>query len=229
MKILYSRIRKETFKRFFSHYSSNLNEFQSLPCYNAYHENFTPRVRINAHTVFRTMKEGDLTHRLFNSIMNAVQSFTTRNEDIVLKTTKGGVLKSLFAILIGFKRISIIPALYRVSWKLCISRSYKCTFCIQNDERRRFNTSVIHFNQYWTSYNQSQFKTTKGGVLKHLFALLIEFERISIIPILERVSSKRYISRSYKYTYRSQNDERRRLTHRLSNSIDIERVTFIHT
>jgi len=52
------------------------------------------------------MKEGDLTHRLSNSI---------DNEDIVLKTTNGGVLTFLFALLIEFERISIIPVLDRVS------------------------------------------------------------------------------------------------------------------
>ena len=90
------------------------------------------------------------------SILNELQSFTTRNGDIALKTTKAGVLTRLFAILIRFERISIITVLKRVSWKLYNSRSYKCTFRIQNDERRRFNTSVVQFDQYWTSYNHSQ-------------------------------------------------------------------------
>ena len=90
------------------------------------------------------------------SIMNELQSFTPRNEGIVLKTTNGGVLTLLFALLIEMERISIIPVLDRVSWKLYISRSNKCTYRIQNDERRRFNTSVVQFDQYWTSYNHLQ-------------------------------------------------------------------------
>ena len=62
------------------------------------------------------MKGGDLTHRLSNSInVERDTSFTARNGDIALKTMKAGVLTRLFEILIGFGRISIIPALKRVS------------------------------------------------------------------------------------------------------------------
>ena len=49
--------------------------------------------------------------------MDEIQSFTRRNEDLVLKKTKGGVLSFLVAILIEFERISIINVLDRVSWK----------------------------------------------------------------------------------------------------------------
>jgi len=76
------------------------------------------------------------------SIMKELQSFRTRNEDILLKTTKGGVLTLVFVLFIAFARISIIPVLERVSWKLYISRSYKYTYSNQNDERRRFKTSL---------------------------------------------------------------------------------------
>ena len=47
--------------------------------------------------------------------MNELQSFKHRNEDIVPKTKKGVVLTLLFALLIEFERISIIPELERVS------------------------------------------------------------------------------------------------------------------
>jgi len=45
--------------------------------------------------------------------MNELQSFTPRNEEIVLKTTRRGVLTFLFALVIKFEHISIIPVLRR--------------------------------------------------------------------------------------------------------------------
>ena len=45
--------------------------------------------------------------------------------------------------------------------------------------------------QLFTPRNEdSTLKKTNAGVLTLLSALLIEFERISIIPVLERVSGK---------------------------------------
>ena len=62
------------------------------------------------------MKGVDLTIGCpIRSILNELQSFTTGNGNIALKTTKAGVLTRLFAILIGFERISVFPVLDRVS------------------------------------------------------------------------------------------------------------------
>jgi len=52
---------------------------------------------------------------LIRSIMNELQTFTFRNEDIALKSTKGGVLTLLFALLIEFDRFSINPVLHCVT------------------------------------------------------------------------------------------------------------------
>jgi len=146
---------------------------------------------MNAHFVFWTMKGSDLTHQLSNSI-NVEQDIIIRNSKWrnCTKNDERGRFNALFAILIGFERILIIPVLVGVSWKLYISRSFKCTFRIQNDDRRRFNTSVAQNDQCWTKYNHSQLdmvilysKTKKRGALTRLFEILIGFDRISIIPV----------------------------------------------
>ena len=61
--------------------------------------------------------------------------------------------KVVFANTIEFERISIIFDFARVSWKLYISRPYKWTYGIQNDDRSRFNTSIVHLQRYWWMTN----------------------------------------------------------------------------
>ena len=106
----------------------------------------------------------------------------------------------------------------RVFWKLYNSRSYKWTHSILNNERRRFNASVVQFHWYWTNYNIYDSKwryCTKNDESKRFYASFRKFDRnwtyFNHFPFA-RVSWKLYISRSFKWTYSIQNDDYQKIS-----------------
>ena len=88
------------------------------------------------------------------SISNELQIFSIRNEDVVLRTMKGGVLTLLFT---NSMNLNVFQS-FSIFTRYLISRSYKWTYSVQNDERRRFNASVVQFHRNWTNFIHFRFE-----------------------------------------------------------------------